>query len=194
MPKFIIVHYEEDPEAILKFASLTRQLWSDHVDYTRNAIISVLGSLNDINAVADRLDKTSTDLGELIATYYGDAAGVAFTTALNEHVAIITDIIRYKKALRDTTELETNLDNNAVAIADFMASLDPSNWDKTTVLECLRTHIKYTMDEINARAEGDWVNDIAAYDMVRCSIKTMADTMSAGILDKFPEKFVKYDI
>jgi len=194
MPKFIIVHYEEDPEAIMQFASEVRGLWNDHVDYTRNAIISILGGIDDINAVASRLERNQDEIGEIIAPYYGAAAAATVKTALREHVAIITDIIRYKKAERDTAELEAKLDENAVTIAEFLASLDPSNWPKSAVLGALRAHLAHTLAEINARVAKDWDADIAAYDQVRESIKAIADVMSSGIIDKFPEKFVKYDL
>jgi hypothetical protein len=194
MPKFIIVHYEEDPEAIMQFENSVRGLWSDHVDYTRNAIISILGGLDDINAVADRLDKNQDAIAEILAPYYGSAATETAKTALKEHVSIITDIVRYKKANRDTAELETKLDANAVAIAEFLSGLDPSNWPKSLVVEALRAHITHTLAEINARVAKDWTADIAAYDQVRNTIKVIADTMSTGIIDKFPEKFVKYDL
>lgn len=194
MPKFIIVHYEEDPEAIMQFASMVRGLWSDHVDYTRNAIISILAGLDDINAVATRLDRNQDEIGEILTPYYGAAAAATAKTALKEHISLFTDVIRFKKADRDTAELETKLDNNAVAIAEFLASLDPSNWPKSAILEALRTHVKHTLAEINARVAKDWEADIAANDLVRSSIKMVADAMSAGIIDKFPEKFVKYDL
>lgn len=194
MPKFIIVHYEEDPEAIESFEELAQDLWSDHVDYTRNAIVSILGGLDDINAVAARLERNQDEIGELLTPYYGETAAATVKTALREHIAIFTDIIRFKKAGRDTAELEANLDANAVAIAEFLASLDPSNWPKSAILEAFRTHIQHTMAEINARAAKDWEADIAAYDQVRESIKEIAEAMSCGIIDKFPEKFVKYDL
>ena len=194
MPKFIIVHYEEDPKAIMQFASKVRGLWSDHVDYTRNAIISILGGLDDVNAVAKRLEVNQDEIGEIIAPYFGNADALTLAEALKGHVSILTDIIRFKKADRDTAVLETNLDNNAVAIAEFLSNLDPGNWPKITILEAFRTHIKHTMDEINARVKQDWEADFAAYDQVRQSIETIADTMSSGIVNRFPEKFVKYDL
>lgn len=194
MPKFIIVHYEEDPEAIMQFASGVRNLWNDQVDYTRNAITSILGNVDDINAVALRLERNQDELGEILSPYYGEAAATTAKGALKAHVALLTDIIRYKKAERDTAELEANLDANIVAIAEFLASLDPSNWPKSLVLGALTDHVKNTLLEINARVAKDWTADIDAYDSARKSVKTIADTMSCGIVDKFPEKFVRYDL
>lgn len=194
MPKFIIVHYEEDPEAIMKFLSTARFLWNDHVIYIRNAITSILENLDDINFIAVRLDKNQEDIGQLLAPYYGDAAALRLTTMLKEHIAIATDIVRYKKAARDTAELETKWDENIMAIAEFLATLDPSNWPQSAIYAALKEHLTHTMSAINARIEKNYDAEIGIFDLLRSSALVIADAMANGIVDKFPEKFVKYDL
>lgn len=194
MPKFIIVHYEEDPEAIMKFLAQSRFLWNDHIDYTRDAIVSILEGLDDINAIAARLDKNQEEIGQLLAPYYGDASALRLTTLLKEHIAIATDIMRYKKADRNTDELEVKWDENAAAIAELLATLDPSNWPKTAIYAAFKAHLTHTLEAIDARIQKNYEAEIDIADLVRQSIVVIADAMSTGIVDKFPEKFVKYDL
>ncbi len=52
-----------------------RQLWEEHIVYTRNYIISDLADLPDKDAVAQRLLRNQDDIGNAIKPYYGDEAG-----------------------------------------------------------------------------------------------------------------------
>jgi hypothetical protein len=194
MPKFIIVHYEEDPAAIQKFISDVRTLWNDHVSYTRNAIISIVDGLDDINSVMDRLNTNQDSIGQVLTSYYSEANALKLTNLLKDHIATVSDIIAYKKADKDTTELETKTVKNISAIADLLSSLDPVDWPKDAVLAALQVHLDETIVEIDARLKKDWPAEIAAYDKVVEGANAIADTMSQGIVDKFPEKFVKYDL
>lgn len=194
MPKFIIVHYEEDPAAIQKFISDVRTLWHDHVTYTRSAIISIADGLDDINDVMDRLNANQDSIGQVLTSYYSEANALKLTNLLKDHIATIAETISYKKAKKDTTELETKAVENITAIADLLSSLDPINWPKDAVLAALTTHLKDTMAEIDSRINQHWAAEIAAFDKVIESSNAIADTMAEGIIDKFPEKFVKYDL
>jgi hypothetical protein len=194
MPKFIIVHYEEDPAAIQKFISDVRALWNDHVNYTRNAIISIADGLGDINDVMNRLNANQDSIGQVLTSYYSEANATTLTNLLKDHVATIADIIGYKKADKDTTDLEIKAQANIAAIADLLSSLDPMNWPKDVVLAALTAHLKDTIAEIDSRIKQYWAAEIAAFDKVKEGANAIADTMSKGIIDKFPEKFVKYDL
>jgi hypothetical protein len=48
-----------------------RDLWVDHIVYTRNYIISFVAGLPDNNVVAARLLKNQEDLGNAIKPFYG---------------------------------------------------------------------------------------------------------------------------
>jgi hypothetical protein len=194
MPKFIIVHYEEDPAAIQKFISDVRTLWHDHATYTRNAIISIADGLDDINDVMDRLNANQDSIGQVLTSYYSEADALKLTNLLKDHIATVADIIAYKKADKNTTDLESKAVENITAIADLLSSLDPMNWPKDAVLAALTAHLRDTMAEINSRINKHWSAEIAAFDKVVESANAIADTIAQGIVDKFPEKFVKYDL
>ena len=193
MPNVIVVHYEEDPESIIQFRLDSIYNWNDHINFTRDAIISMLAGLNDINAITDRLTQNQADIGNMLVPYYGDNTASGFTDLLNTHISIASNIIQAISTGKDITDLTTNWQSNAKDISSYLEMLDSDNWPATNTVDLLNTHMQCTIDEINARASKDWVGDIQAYDKVHKSIVDLAEYFSGGIITKFPEKFVKYD-
>ena len=193
MPRIFIVHYEEDPEAIVNFRIECICKWGDHINYTRDAIISIIAGLDDINVVADRLLTNQVEIGNLIEPYYGKESAGILTDLLKLHIGIGADIVRYIKAGRTYSELRMKWDANAADIANCLFSLDPDNWSTETTLSHFKNHMDLTLAEATARYAMDWMGDIAAYDAVNKLMYKMAEYFSAGIISKFPEKFVKYD-
>lgn len=193
MPKIIIVHYEEDPEAIVKFRMDSSYFWNDHINFTRDAIISILAELDDINAIADRLIKNQEDIGSLIAPYYSVSDATTLTDLLKKHISLVLDIVRYAKADRSLLELKTQAQSNVIDIASLLDSLDSDNWPKADIVDAFTKHMDLTEQEVLARIRKDWVADIAAYDSLHEAVVKLAETFACGIVYKFPEKFVKYE-
>jgi len=190
MNRIIIVHYEEDPDAIDAFENHVEKLWYQHVNYTRQAIISIMGGLEDTAAVIDRLMKNQEDIGNAIIPYYGEAAAAELTGLLKDHITIAGDIFKAIKSGANTTELEAKWQTNAEAIATFLNAADPDNWPYDVALGILNKHLAYTLAEAKARFAKDWVADITAYEDVSSVIGDLAEAFYEGILDKFPEMFV----
>jgi hypothetical protein len=57
----------------------------------------------------------------------------------------------------------------------------------------MRGHLDHTLEEATARLKGDWAADIAAYDNVREHALGMADALSGGLIEQFPERFAGGD-
>jgi hypothetical protein len=62
-----------------------RELWADHVVWTRGYIISAVAGLPDAEAALNRLMKNQENLGDAIVPYYGAAAGAKLTDLLKQH-------------------------------------------------------------------------------------------------------------
>ena len=193
MPRIIIVHYEEDPEAMVQLRMDSVYNWNDHLNFTRDAIISVLAGLDDVNAIASRLTQNQTDIGNMLVPYYGQDCADSLTALLNTHISIASDIIQFTKAGRNTADLKTKWQTNAQAIADYLNTLDSENWSTADTMTSLQAHMDCTLQELDARFKKDWVGDIAAYDLAHKNMDSIAEYFSCGIITKFPEKFVKYD-
>lgn len=193
MPKIIIVHYEEDPEAIIQLRLDTRYLWGGHVNYIARAIASILADVPALSAIADRLTTNSEELGQWFAPYYGVDCASACTDLIKEHVQIGIDSVMAIKAKASTTALEAKNLANATAFADCLASYDSVNWAKSIILPLLTDHNECTVAQAAARASGDWSADLVAYDACCLGIVKLADVLSTGVVDSFPNKFVHYE-
>jgi len=70
------------------FHDRMRELWTDHVVYTRNFIVSAAGALPDTAEVAQRLLRNQDEIGETLRPYYGDAAATQLASLLRNHIQL----------------------------------------------------------------------------------------------------------
>lgn len=167
-----------------------RQLWSDHVIWTRDYIVAAVGDQPDAQAAATRLLKNQDDIGAAIAAYYGKPAGDKLTALLKEHITIAVDIIKFAKAGDKASQQQADAKwkKNAEDIADFLAKANP-NWPRATLVDMMNRHLSTTTDEVVARLTKNWDADVKAFDAVYAHILMMADLLSDGIVKQFPAKF-----
>jgi hypothetical protein len=165
-----------------------RQLWEDHVVWTRLYIVSALADLPDKAVTTERLLRNQTDIGNAVKPFYGDAAGDKLTGLLKEHILIAADIVGAAKAA-DTPKLNSakaRWTANADDIAAFLSAANPKNWPAAEMKTMMREHLDLTAAELTARLGRDWAGDVAAYEKVRAQILHMADILAAGIARQFP--------
>jgi len=170
-----------------------RQLWEEHVLWTRMVIVSVAGNLQDIGAATDRLMQNQVDIGNAIKPYYGDAAGEKLTSLLKDHIRIAGELLVAAKAGDDvkTNDAKQRWYANGDEIAVFLNGANAQNWALDALKSMMKTHLDTTMDEAIARLHGDWKADIIAFDRARMHVLMMADALSAGIIHQFPAKFTE---
>src|SRR5918998_3830186 len=78
-----------------------RQLWEDHVTWTRLVIVSaatLTDALPDLDPTVQRLLRNQDDIGDAIKPFYGDAAGEELSQLLREHITGAADLIFAAKA------------------------------------------------------------------------------------------------
>jgi hypothetical protein len=177
-----------NPAAALK--QDMRKLWTDHVVWTRDYIIAAVGDQPDAQAAANRLMKNQEDIGKAVARFYGDPAGQQLTTLLKEHISIAVDLIKAAKAGDKSAQQKADgrWQENAVQIADFLSKANP-NWPRPTLVEMMKTHLSTTTNEVVARLNKNWDEDVRAFDAVYDHILTMSDAIAEGIVKQFPDKF-----
>jgi hypothetical protein len=167
-----------------------RVLWEDHVVWTRLFIVSAVAGLPDTDATAGRLLQNQADIGQAIATFYGDAAGAQLEALLRDHILIAADIVAAAKAgdAARLAERRAAWYANADDIAAFLAAANPA-WPVATLQDMMRTHLDQTLDEATAQLTGDYAASIADYDHITTHILEMADTLADGIVTQFPKRF-----
>jgi hypothetical protein len=72
----------------MAFHDRMRELWSDHIVYTRNFIVSATAGVGDTTEVLQRLLRNQDEIGEVIKPYYGDAAGSQLASLLRNHIQL----------------------------------------------------------------------------------------------------------
>ncbi len=176
------------------FRAEMRRLWEDHIVWTRQYIVSaatVSGDLADIGPTTDRLLANQADIGNALKPFYGVEAGDQVTALLRDHILTAAELIAAAKA-GDAAAVEAasaawyaNGDDIAVALN----GLNPRHWDLGHFKEMMKAHLDRTLDEAVARLQGRYADDIAAYEAIHADILEMADMLSDGIIDQFPNRF-----
>jgi hypothetical protein len=168
-----------------------RQLWEDHIVWTRLAIISLTTGSPDTEATVGRLLKNQTDLGNAVKPFYGKAAGNKLTGELRRHILIAADLIAAAKA-GDQAKVaaeQARWAKNADDIAAVLASVNPRFFKLAVLKAEMQMHLKLTTEEVVARLQGKWAADVAAYDKVHRHILHMSDYLSDGLVKQFPKRF-----
>ena len=178
--------------ATLDFQNAMRQLWEEHVTWTRLYIISVAADLPDKEVTAQRLLQNQADIGNAVKPFYGNAAGDKLTALLRDHILIAADLLAAvksgdsAKATADSQKWYANADE----IAAFLSSANPKNWPLDVMKAEMKMHLDQTLAEAADRLNGKYADDVKAYDLVENHILGMADALSSGIIAQFPDRFI----
>lgn len=166
-----------------------RKLWSDHVIWTRQYIVSAALGDPSAQAASERLLKNQEDIGNAVAQYYGAAAGAKLTDLLKQHILIAVDLVAAAKAgdAAKQADADKRWHDNANDLATFLSGANP-NWPKQTLLDMLNQHLSLTTQEAVARLQKNWSADVAAFDSIFNQAMMMADALTDGIAKQFPAK------
>ena len=168
-----------------------RQLWEDHIVWTRLAIISLTTGSPDTEATVARLLRNQTDIGNAVKPFYGKAAGNELTGQLKQHILIAADVIAAAKAGDQArlADAQSRWAGNGDDVATVLNSVNPSHWKLGVMKAELRMHLKLTTEEAVARLTGNWTADVAAYDKIHVHALHVADLLSTGLVKQFPKRF-----
>jgi hypothetical protein len=160
-----------------------RQLWEEHVLWTRLFIVSDTFNSADLQATTDRLLRNQDDIGNAFKPFFGSSAGTQLTALLRQHILQAAGIITDAKA-GDAQALqrdEAAWYANANQIADFLHSLNPRAWPDADLRAMMKDHLDLTLTEAVDQLHGDYSKSVADFDAVEAEILQMADTLSNGI-------------
>jgi hypothetical protein len=170
-----------------------RKLWEDHITWTRLVIIGVFEDLPDLNESVERLLQNQVDIGNAVKPFYGEEAGDQLTALLTDHILIAAEILQAAKD-NDTDAFnaaKARWYENADDIAAFLNAANPENWPLEEMRAMMREHLDLTLQEAVAYLEGDYAASVEDYDQVHLQALEMADMLSAGIIEQFPNQFKK---
>ncbi len=168
-----------------------KKLWEDHITWTRVVIVNFAANSPGFSASVDRLLQNQKDIGDAIKPFYGEEAGNKLTALLTDHIKIAAEILTAAKA-GDKAAFDNAVarwNSNADDVAAFLSSANPKEWPLEGMKSMMRGHLELTLKEAAAELKGDYKESIATYDQVHTQILGMADMLSSGIIQQFPQKF-----
>lgn len=167
-----------------------RDVWQEHVAWTRNVILCLVDDLPGKEQAVNRLLQNQKDIGNAFKPYYGAAAAQQLTDLLTEHIMLFPDVVHAHmlgdKAACAAAQATWNV--NSAAIADFLSKSNP-NWGLADMEKMMDHHLKLTIDEAMQRIQKDYDADVTAYDKAQHEMQMMADMLTDGIVKQFPTRF-----
>lgn len=164
--------------------------WLEHVFWTRLFLISVAGSLGDLEATKARLLENPRTIANVFRKYYGNNIANKIEELIREHLVIGGDLIVALKNGNQSLaqELNTKWYKNADDMAEAFSKINPF-YPKEEVRNMLYDHLKLTTNEVSARLKNDYAADIRAYDMVQKEVLKMSGFFVNGIVKQFRNLF-----
>lgn len=177
------VQYNQD---IVMLHNMFREVWEQHVMWTRSFIISTAAQLGDLKDVTNRLLQNPTDMANLFRQFYSEKEAQQFEDLFKEHLLIAAQLVNAARTGDEETADKTREDwyENADNIAAFLASINPY-WDKSIWQRMLFQHLEMTEDEAVERLNGRYAEDISLFDEIESQALLMADYMSEGITRQY---------
>ena len=172
-----------------KLRATMRELWAEHVLWTRDYVVAAIDDHPSTSVVAARLMKNQEDIGNSIVPWYGKEAGTKLTSLLKEHINVAVELVGAAKA-KDSVKVsaaDKRWHQNSKDIATFLSGANP-NWQESTVEKMLNEHLSLTAQEATARLEKRWDDDVRLFDQIFDQIMHMADALTDGIVKQFPNK------
>lgn len=188
----VTAYYNEDHTMIYDFTTRSRYLWTDHMLYTRNTIISILNEIGDIEQESARLMKNQEDIGAFMLPYYDPEIVDMFVSLLKEHISIAAELAVATKARVDVDPIKTTWVGNENDIIKLMAEINPTAWADYIIRPMWDEHLSMTAAQIQEHAAGRWVEDIESLDVNHGCLMRLATTFARGIVEQNIEKFCKY--
>ncbi len=160
-----------------------RQLWGQHVYWTRFFIISTAAELDDLEPVTKRLLQNPKDFARLFTPIYGMKAAGQFEALFTQHLLIAAELVNAaKNGQADKVNLaRKKWYKNADEIAEFLSSINPC-WSESKWKDMLYSHLEMTEKEATLRLQGNYAADIQAFDEIESQGFKMADYMFCGII------------
>jgi hypothetical protein len=184
--------------AAIDLKNSLRKISEDNSSWTRELILCNTSAVPGNNEVLGKLLKNQDDMIQALTAYYPDA-GQKLMDLMHEHVNLTAALSKPGKAVKagkgkkkraaaNPEETEKRWNENADSLADYLVQLN-AQWKADQIKSILHDNLKYTKSEIEARRKRNYAEYVSAYEKEHDNALSLADTLSAGIIRNYPDKF-----
>ena len=161
-----------------------RQLWGQHVYWTRFFIISTAANLDDLKPVTNRLLQNPKDFAQLLTPIFGINKARQFQSLFTQYLLIAADLINAIKngEKENLSCINEKWYKNADEIAHFLSCINQC-WKKAKWKNMLYRHLEMTEKEAILCLQGDYPADIEVFHDIEIEALKMADDMFCGIVN-----------
>ena len=163
-----------------------RVLWTDHLIWIRQFLISLIYRLSDLSYVTIRVMQNAIDFSKQLAPFYGLENAKSYETLLAERVLLLAELASTIRIDQDVTLQLSKLQTNADDIATLFSEINPY-WDKETWQNMLYTQYQLEEQLIRQIHLDKFSGSIPIYDAIYQNALNMADYMINGITAQFPQ-------
>jgi hypothetical protein len=175
----------------LELNNKIRQLWEQHITWTRLAIMSIASDSPGTQLVSNRLLRNATDFGNLFANFYRPEIAQSFGKLIKDHLSIAADLVvaAKKQDNNAVSNIEKKWYKNADDIANFLNFINPF-WNKNKIRDMMYKHLALTKDEAVAILKNEYEKGITLFEKIENQALMMADDYTQGFIKQFPNKFI----
>lgn len=165
-----------------------RQLWGQHVYWTRFFIISNAANLDDLEPVTNRLLQNPKDFAGLLTPINGKKAADRFEELFTQHLLIAADLVYAAKngQIGKANAARDKWYKNADEIAELLSSVNLC-WNKAKWKTMQYSHLEMAEKEATLRLQGNYTADINIFVDIENEAFKMADYMFCGIIKRCPQ-------
>lgn len=187
------IEYTIQARETLRFISMhrlsnqIRLLWQQYVYWTRMLILSIVFELPDLEFVTNRLLRNPKDFADVLSLFYEEDVISEFTKLFTQHITIASEFF---KAVKDgdnakAADAEKRWYANADELSEFFRRINLF-WPAEEWKKMLYDNIDMTKDEAVYMLNQRYEDSINIFDAIEQQALIMADTMTEGLIEFFP--------
>lgn len=163
-----------------------RVLWTDHLVWLRQFLVSLMFRLRDLSYITIRTLQNAIDFSAQLTPFYGLESAKLYETLLAERVLLLAELASTIKMGGDIAAQMAKLRANADDTAALLSGLNPY-WDQAVWQQMLYT--QYQLEELLIRQiqEDRFSTSVPIYDEIYQNALNMAAYMIDGITVQFPQ-------
>lgn len=167
-----------------------RFLWMQNIYWLRMAVQSMIFDLPDAEVVNERLMQNPKDFEMAFQTFYGDENAAAFAELLTNHINLAIELVTaiMNADLTGASDAERRWYENAEEMATFLSSINPK-WSEDDLQNMLQNHLEMITKAISDMMARNFSDSNMSFTNIERQTMDMADMMTYGIVNQFPEYF-----